>query len=169
MITKNYTVIDIPKFPTANSIEEAIYLGGYLDMRRQQELGLEISQIQGKVVKQFHWNEQQLLLEFENTLFLKIEIINQLLDIKLVDSHSICTNRDIVFSLSFDEVYPSGLQILRNPQYIANKYIGKNFIKLQIGDQFVWLYFQDMHFLIHCTWYKVRESDTLFLSWEESE
>jgi hypothetical protein len=169
MIIKKYTVIDVPNSPTALSIEEAIQLGKYLDTRRKQQLGLDVSSIQGKPVKQFHWDEQQLILEFEDNLFLEIKIINQLIDIRVVNSHSICTNRELVFDLSFDEICPEGLQMLWEPQSIADKYIGKKFIKLQIGDQFAWLYFQEVHLLLYCTWNKIREKDTLLLTWEESE
>jgi hypothetical protein len=59
--------------------------------------------------------------------------------------------------------------MLWEPQSIADKYIGKKFIKLQIGDQFAWLYFHEVPLLLYCTWQQIREKDTLLLTWEESE
>jgi hypothetical protein len=151
--------------PTFTTPEAAINYSTFYDQKRKQELGLDITSIYGQVVKQFHWDNQNLILEFNDGLFLKITICDQIFDIQIVKSHFVITDRNTIFDITM----PSGMQYQWTPQKIAEKYIGQEFVKIYLGEHEMWLYFKAMPLLIYCTIDTIKESKQLFLSWIESE
>jgi len=153
-----YSIFGYPSPGEAISAAEAIH------RQRMQEMNLNLDDVIGKRVLNFHWDDQNLALEFENGLFLELMSKNKLLHAHLTDKINISTDRDT----TFEEHYPSGSTSVWAPHEIADNYIGKVFTNIQIGRQDAWLYFKNMPLLIFCLLMKIKESDKLFLSWDES-
>jgi hypothetical protein len=156
---------EIPLSPGFSKPEEAIAFAKYIDDKRKSELNLELTQIQGKIVNSFHWDEQNLILEFERNLYLHLTIEDQLLCVRITNNHAVKTDQNTIY----EKIYSENLKILFLPQKIIQKYIGKTFMKIQLGERFAWLYFREMPLLIFCVVHSIKESDKPFLSWDESE
>jgi hypothetical protein len=167
MKKRNITLTNssLPTIPAFDTLEGAINYSKDTNQKRMFELGLDITLVQDQCVKQFHWDDQNLVLEFDDDLFLNFSIRNQYLDIRIEKNNSIVTDRKMVFKIQ----YSSGMNAIWNPQKIANTYTGKKLVKMQIGEQYAWLYFHKELLLIFCTVHTIKESDNLFLLWDESE
>ena len=148
-----------------SSPNEAISGAKAIHKQRMQELNLDLSDVVGKQVVNFHWDDHHLILEFENGFFLELKSENKLLHVHLIDKTDVVTSRDAIVQ----KIYQDGSSSIWKPGEIAQEYIGKIFIGTQLGRQDAWLYFKDMPFLIFCILMKIKESDELFLSWNESD
>jgi hypothetical protein len=168
---KRHTIVGYYGFSsTVKTPTEAINLGLFLDKTRKENLNLDISPIKEKKLIQFHWDDMNLVLEFKDDLFLKIEALKQsvnghFFDIRIMTTNSIITDRDCII----EEIHRNNRRSLWNRQLITQNYLGKIFKNIQIGDQEIWLYFYHSSFLIHCTLQQIKEYDTPILSWVEGE
>ena len=167
-MTKKITIlksITFEKTPTFSSLEASISYSKEVDVRRKSEMCLDLSLIQGKTIRQFHWDDQHLLLEFETDLFLVVSIEETLLKLQIEKCPRIISKAEEIYEITFSQE----LQLQINAQEIADKYQGKKFLNVTIGDHYAWLYFEGMRDLIFCTIDVIKESNNLFLSWNESE
>jgi hypothetical protein len=165
-MSRKITIIEsLPFNMSFTTPQDSIMYSKMTDQKRKLELELDISFIRGMKVSQFYWDDQNLVVELDNTTFLITTIEQSNLTIKISPTHSIVTNRNVIYEITF----PSGRKIQRVPQKIAQKYIGKEFFDIKIGVQHAWFYFKNMPLLIFCTIDRIRESNELYLSWEESE
>ncbi len=136
---------------------------------RKSQFQLDISPLQGKVVRQIHWDDRTLILEFERATFLQISTFVEPqngchYNVRIVNSHSVKTDREAVTKWGYEHgIYDDKYQ------EIANIYIGKTFTNVYCGPQNVFLYFLHMPLLILCTVVQVVESEKFVLSWGESD
>jgi hypothetical protein len=145
--------------------EDAINYAKYIDDKRRSELKFDVTRVQGKIVNLFHWNEQNLVLEFEEDLYLRITIVDRLISVQVANNNLVQTDRNI----TYEKIYSKNMKVDFCPQCITKKYIGKTFTNIQIGERVAWLYFHGMPLLIFCVVHSIKESEELFLSWDESE
>jgi hypothetical protein len=165
-MNRKITIIEsLPFNISFTTPQDSIMYSKMIDQKRKTELGLDISVIRGMKVSEFHWDDRNLVIELDNTTFLITTIKQSNLTMKISTTHSIVTNRNVIYEITF----PSGRRIQRSPQKIVQKYIGKEFYNIQIGEQYAWFYFKNMPLLILCTIDKIQESNELYLSWAESE
>lgn len=160
-----HTITDIFSGPTAKTLNEAVALGKQLDMIRKRELGLDLASIRGKYVEEFHWDDTHLIIELSGKIFLELIAENGLINIKIVDYLKIDTDREIIV----DQTMLNGRIYVWNRQAIADYFRGTLFQNIEIGEQFVWIYFQNRRTLLHCVLQKIKECDSLTLAWYEGE
>ncbi len=146
---------------------DAIAYGQRCNQQRKQELGLDISPLQGKIARKIHWDEQTLVLEFENNLFLEISTRNpERMDVIIKDTASVnATDTSISYNIKYENYGPFSWK----PNEIAQEYSGKIFENIYLGERHVYLYFKYTHLLIFCTMHKNIENGNLFLMWDKSE
>ena len=144
---------------------DAIEFGKKNNTKRQEELKLDITPIQGRKVVQFHWDLEQLALQFDNYLFLKIHLSHDDTNVSVVKDISIQTNWFLAFDLLFSGTY----SFLWKPSEIAKKYTGKIFEKIWLGENHLFLYFREMPLLIFCHVTQDVTNDRLILTWSESQ
>ena len=162
---KEVTLADLTFTRTFRSPYEAIEYSRQSDLEQKRKFNFDAFPIRGKVVRQFHWNEQQLVLEFEENLFLRIFIRDHdEIEIGVIASNTIETHENVSYSITWPNSW-----VLWRPSVIAQKYAGKTFSKVHLGQKHVYLYFENTPLLIFCTMNKNVLNGELFLTWDESE
>jgi hypothetical protein len=162
IVTKNLAFTKSPGFDNAI---DAIEFGKKNNAKRHEELELDITPIQGRKVVQFHWDLEQLALQFDNDLFLKIYLFRDDINVSVVKDISIQTDWFLAFDLLFSETY----SFLWNPSEIAKKYTGKIFENIWLSENHLFLYFREMSLLIFCHVTQDVTNDRLILTWSESQ
>ena len=144
---------------------DAIEYGKRTNEQRHKELGLDTTSVRNRAVVRFHWNFEQLILQFEDNVFLKIYLSHDRLNVSVEDKIDIQTNRFQAFNLFFSGTNP----FFWNPSEIAKGYTGKIFENIYLGESELFLYFRGMPLLIHCCVEQDVTNNRLFLFWSESE
>ena len=165
IVTKDLIFTKTPGFAT---IADAVESGKKTNAQRHKELGLDVTPIQNRKVVQFHWNLEQLVLQFDNNLFLRICLFRDNDEkINVSVEKNICIQTD--WFLEFDLLISGTLPFLWKPSEIAKKYTGKIFEKIYLGESYLYLYFREMQLLIFCHVEQDITNDRLILTWSESE
>ena len=142
----------------------AILYGKYINKKLRSELPFDLDQFIGRNVRQFHWNDLCLALEFAEDEFLVLRMID--------DSLRILPEKTLFFIRKHNVVYEIKTKyhsFLWEPRNIANKYTGKCLVNIHFAEQEIYLYFQNMPFLIHCSINYFENTNEKFLLWTESE
>lgn len=153
-----------------NSPEASIFNGISYNDYRKNKLSLNVSLLQGKRVKEFYWNFDTLVLEFEQDLFLVIHALenapdNDYMRLSIETTNHVVTLYD---SLVITIIGPAGTaDNTANYRELANKYIGKAFKDVFLTPNGVFLYFNEMPLIIQCMVCELEKPCGKFLTWFE--
>ena len=120
IVTKDIVFVQTSRY--ANQAD-AITHGKMINNQRRKELGLDITPIRNRAVIQFHWNFDQLILEFESNLFLRTCLSGDKINVALRGFVDIKTDENLAFDLLLSGNYC----YIWNPSKIAKDYTGKIF------------------------------------------
>lgn len=156
------------KTPGFDNIMDAIEYGKKTHTQRHAELGLDITPIRNRKVVQFHWDFEQLALQFDNDLFLRVYLDcnkDDRIYVSVVKDICIQTDRFLAFDLLMSETH----SFLWKPFQIAKKYTEKVFKGVSLGERHLNLYFPEMPLLLFCCVEQDITNDRLMLFWSEGE